>query len=150
MDDLTLILTLVGAALVLVDLVIPSGGLLSGAGIALLIERGLAALGVAVGWRWGLAAGGMVITVSLAVRYGERVTERLFPARIQTNVDRLVGSRCVVKRVEPQPIMIELEGDLWSARLAEDSPSPVVGGAARVVALDEQTPVIHCEGPLQA
>lgn len=143
MGDLTLILCVIGGILVVADLFIPSGGLLSGAGIAMLIERGLAALGVAAGWRWGLAAGGMMITVSLAVRYGERVTERLFPAKIQTNVDRLVGTRCVVKKVEGG-LKIELEGDLWSARLAEGSPPPEIGGEATVIALDEQTPVVRC------
>lgn len=146
MEDLTLIMVVAGVALVLVDLVIPSGGLLSGTGIALLIERGLASLGVAAGWRWALAGGGMVITVSLAVRYGERITERLFPARIHTNVDRLVGARCEIRKVEPGRLMIELEGDLWTARLADGSQPASVGAFARVVALDDQTPVVRC-GP---
>ena len=91
MDSWTLIIVIGALALVVLDVFIPSGGLLSGVGIAALIERGLEAVGVAGPVRWPMAAVGMLVTVAVVIRFGERLSESLFPARVRTNIDRLIG-----------------------------------------------------------
>jgi len=141
----TLVLLLFAISLIILDLFLPSGGLLAGTGIALILERGLAYLGVATSVRWPLAAVGMLVTVGMAIRFGERLSERLFPARILTNVDRLVGSEARVHRVEGEFLLIRLEGDLWKARVALDSPPVEPGDHVRVVALRDQVPIIKKE-----
>lgn len=141
--SLTLVLVLAAVALIVLDVFIPSGGLLSGTGIALLIERALDAGGVAAVVRWPLALAGMLVTVSLAVRYGERISEALFPARVRTNVDRLVGVVGRVRRIGDEGLVVDLEGDLWTARLADGSPPVGEGDPVQVVALVDQVPVVR-------
>ena len=143
MNELTLILCLVAVAAIALDLLVPTGGLLSGAGLAILIERLLNWAGVAAVVRWPLAALGMLVTVSLAIRFGERLSERLFPARIRTNVDRLVGLRGEVRALREGLPVVELEGDRWTARLAEGAEAVQVGDRVKVVALVEQVPVVR-------
>lgn len=140
METLTLVAVLGGLALIIVDLFVPSGGLLSGTGIALMIERGLAALGVASSVRWPLAGAAMLVTIGLVIRYGERLSERLFPPKIKTNLDRLIGLRGRVHRVDGP--VIELEGDLWTARLA--GPYALEAGEwIEVVDFVDQQPVVR-------
>lgn len=140
METLTLIAIIGGLGLVILDVFVPSGGMLSGVGIAVIIERGLEALGVAGSVRWPLAAIGMLATIGLVIRFGERFSEKVFPARIRTNLDRLVGLQGRVHRVEG-PI-VEIEGDMWPVRLAE----PCVveeGDLVEVIAFVDQLPVIR-------
>lgn len=140
METLTVIAIIGGLAMVVLDIFVPSAGLLSGAGIALIIERGLDALGVASSVRWPLAGLAMLATIGLVIRYGERFSERLFPAKIKTNIDRLVGMQGRVHRVDGP--VIELEGDLWTARL--DGPFRLeAGDAVVVVDFIDQVPVVR-------
>ncbi len=142
MSDTTLVLLCVAAVAVLLDLVVPSGGVLSGTGLALIIERVLNWAGVAAIVRWPLAGLGMLITVGLAIRFGERVSERLFPARVRTNVDRLVGLRGQVHGLREGAPVVIIEGDLWTARALDDAPL-AVGQTVQVVALVDQVPVVQ-------
>ncbi|MBU0553031.1 hypothetical protein KKF91_08865 [Myxococcota bacterium] len=143
---LTWSLLALGVALILLDIIVPSSGLLSGVGIALFVERGLNALGVGDAIRIPLAGIGMLITVGMAIRFGERLSERLFPARIRTNVDRLVGQRAEVHSQAGAKIVILLEGDLWTARLAEGAQAVERGDEVEIVALTDQVPVIRKRG----
>jgi membrane protein implicated in regulation of membrane protease activity len=138
-----MILCLVAAAAIALDLLVPTGGLLSGVGLAIVLERALNWAGVAPIVRWPLAAFGMLVSVSLAIRFGERLSERLFPARIKTNVDRLVGLRGEIRVLRDGHPVVELEGDLWTARLADGASEVGVGDRVKVVALVDQVPVIR-------
>ena len=140
METLTLIAIIGGLAMVVLDVFVPSGGLLSGAGIALIIERGLDALGVASSVRWPLAGLAMIVTIGLVIRYGERFSERLFPPRIKTNIDRMVGMRGRVHRVEGP--VIELAGDLWTAKL-EGAHRLQADEEVEVIAFVDQVPVVR-------
>lgn len=145
MDSWTLIIVIGGIALVILDVFIPSGGLLSGLGIAALIERGLDALGVAAPVRWPLAGVGMLVTVGVVIRFGERMSEALFPARIRTNFDRMVGLEGRVIRPADGGYLVEIEGDLWSVRVEGGAPL-AVGDAVVVVALKDQVPTVRPAG----
>ncbi|MCA9557437.1 MAG: hypothetical protein H6704_02335 [Myxococcales bacterium] len=142
MSDTTLVLLCVAAVAVLLDLVVPSGGLLTGTALALIIERVLNWAGVAAIVRWPLAGLGMLVTVGLAIRFGERISERLFPARVRTNVDRLVGLEGQVHALRAGAPIVALEGDLWTARSLDDAPL-AAGQTVRVVALVDQVPVVQ-------
>ena len=140
MDTLTVIAIVGGLAMVILDIFVPSAGLLSGAGIAIIIERGLDALGVASSVRWPLAGLAMLVTIGLVIRYGERLSERLFPARIKTNIDRLIGLQGTVRRVDGP--VVELEGDLWTAEL--DGPFRLaVGDVVAVIDFVDQIPIVR-------
>jgi membrane protein implicated in regulation of membrane protease activity len=141
-SDTTLVLLCVAAVAVLLDLVVPSGGLLTGTALALIIERALNWAGVAAIVRWPLAGLGMLITVGLAIRFGERISERLFPARVRTNVDRVIGLTGQVHALRDGAPVVSIEGDLWTARALDDAPL-AVGQAVRVVALVDQVPVVQ-------
>ena len=142
-SDTTLVLLIIAAVAVLLDIVVPSGGLLTGGAVALVLERLLNYAGVAPVVRWPLAAVALMITIGLAIRFGERLSQRLFPARIRADVDRLVGldGRMHGER-DGQPV-VEIEGVLWGARLAEGEPSPPGGARVRVVAVLDQVPVVR-------
>lgn len=133
----------VAIGLMLLDLVVPSSGLLSGAGIALLIERLLAEAGVAMSVRIPLAAIGMLASVSLAVRYGERISERLSPLKERTNVDRLVGLRGQVRKLGDGGPVVEIEGDLWTARAEGEV---AAGDMVEVIDMVDQVPTVRREG----
>jgi membrane protein implicated in regulation of membrane protease activity len=140
LETLTVIAIIGGLAMVILDMFVPSAGLLSGAGIAIIIERGLDALGVASSVRWPLAGLAMLATIGLVIRYGERFSERLFPAKIKTNIDRLIGLQARVHRLEGP--VIELEGDLWTAKL--DGPFRLeVGDVVDVVDFVDQVPIVR-------
>lgn len=142
MDTWTLVIVLSGLALVIMDVFIPSGGLLSGLGIAAIIERGLAAIGVAGSVRWPLAAVGMLATVAVVIRFGERMSEALFPARIKTNLDRIVGLPGRAVRPAEEGYLVEIEGDFWTAHV---EPGSVLtpGQAVVVVAFVDQMPLVR-------
>ncbi|MCA9539447.1 MAG: hypothetical protein KC620_11200, partial [Myxococcales bacterium] len=127
MSNQTLILLILALVALVLDIFVPSGGVLSGAAIAVVIERALAAAGVAAVVRIPLAAVGMVITVVIAIRFGERISERFAPLKARTNADRLRGLVGRVHRVDAEALVVELEGDLWNARLAEGA-APVQAG----------------------
>ncbi|MCA9526731.1 MAG: hypothetical protein KC549_10615 [Myxococcales bacterium] len=143
MDSWTLIIVIGALALVVLDVFIPSGGLLSGVGIAALIERGLEAVGVAGPVRWPMAAVGMLVTVAVVIRFGERLSESLFPARVRTNIDRLIGLEGRVQRLADGGPIVDLEGDLWTCRTAPDSPAPAAGARVVVEAMVDQVPVVR-------
>ncbi len=130
----------VAVALIVLDVFIPSAGMLSGAGIALLIERILAEAGVAWTVRVPLAAIGMMACVGLAVRYGERISERLSPLQERTNVDRLVGLRGEVTRMRDGDPVVDLEGDLWTSTAEGEV---VAGDLVEVTALVDQVPIVR-------
>ncbi len=130
----------VALALIALDVVVPSGGLLSGAGIALLLERALAEAGVAWAVRLPLAGAGMLLTVGLAVRYGERVSEWLSPLKERTNVDRLVGLRGTVRKLSDGGPVVEIEGDLWTCRAEGEI---AAGDEIEVVEMAEQVPIVR-------
>jgi len=142
-DTLTIILVCSALGLIVLDVFVPSGGILAGSGIAVLIERILAANGVIVEVRWPLAAVFMLLSVGLAVRYGERISESLFPARARTNVDRLVGIKGRVHRIREADLIVELEGDLWPARLEAGAGPVEKGDSVRVVALEDLVPIVR-------
>lgn len=137
----TWIMVLVAAGLIILDLFIPSGGLLAGTGTALLIERALDAAGVIAEVRWPLAGAGMLVTIALVVRYGERVSERIFPQKVRTNVNRLVGCSARVKRLTEDGAIIEVEGDLWTAALAPNVEAQV-GDIVVITELRDQIPIV--------
>ena len=147
MANTTLVMLIVAGVALVLDLVVHSGGILSGVAAALLIERGLDAAGVAAAVRWPLAGLGLAAVVATAVRFGERVSERLFPARARTNLDRMVGLVGRVHSVQGDLFVVDLEGDLWSSRL-ESGAAPTPGDRVRVVAFVDQVPVVRREeGP---
>ncbi len=131
----------VAVVLIVLDIFVPSGGLLTGAGLALLIERALEAAGVALSVRVPLAAVGMLGAVGLAIRYGERISDKVSPMRARTNVDRLIGLEGVVRRIGQQGPIVELEGDLWTVELPEGEVAP--GDRVRVTALVDQVPIVE-------
>lgn len=142
----TWIMVLVAVVLIVLDIFIPSGGLLAGTGIALLIERALDAAGVIAEVRWPLAALGMMATIALAVRYGERISEKLFPGQVKTNVDRLVGCAARVRRLTDDGVVVEVEGDLWTAQLAPNV-TVTVGQVLVVTELRDQVPIVAPQAP---
>lgn len=145
MSDLSWILLCLAFACFVLEVFIPSGGLLLGAGLGLLIERALDAAGVSAMARWPMAGVGLFVGIGLAARYGERLSDRLFPARIKTGVDRMVGLECRVRRAEGALWVVDIEGDLWTARLADGEPTPAPGEGLVVVGFVEQVPIIGRE-----
>jgi len=96
MDYLTWTFLVLGGLLVLVDFVIPSGGLISGAGISLLVMAALHHQGFEW-WVLGLVffpitIGSAIVIFKVAATGGSLLERWFIPDRIQSGVDALPGA----------------------------------------------------------
>ncbi|MGA1600443.1 MAG: NfeD family protein [bacterium] len=113
MDFLTWALLITGGLLLVLDLIIPSGGVLSGSGVALLVITGLNHLGVS-GWVQALVffpvmVGSTLILYKLASAGGSYLERWLVPTRLQSGVDALPGSTGVML----DAAHAQVRGDRW-------------------------------------
>ncbi len=113
MDLLTWAFLITGGALILIDVVLPSGGLLSGSGVALLVIMGLNHLGVAW-WVQGLVflpvmLGSTLVMYQLAAKGGSYLEQWLVPTRLRSGVDALPGATGVMLDASHA----QVRGDRW-------------------------------------
>ena len=133
MDTLTWTFLVVGGLLVLTDFFIPSGGLISGSGISLLVMAALHHHGFE--W-WVLVLVFFPVTIGSAIVFfkvaatGGSFLERWFvPDRIQTGVDALPGATGTML----DESHAQVRGDRWSIECVEPLQS---GDPIRVIALE--------------
>jgi len=133
METLTWTLIVIGGVLVLVDFVVPSGGLISGAGIALLVISGLNHLG----FEWWVQAlvffpvmiGSAFAIYKVAAAGGSYLERWFVPDRLQSGVDALPGATGTILDASHA----QVRGDRWSV----ESEEPLqAGDTIRVIALE--------------
>ena len=136
MDYLTWTFLVLGGLLVLADFVIPSGGLISGAGISLLVMAALHHQGFEW-WVLGLVffpitIGSAIVIFKVAATGGSLLERWFVPDRIQTGVDALPGATGTML----DESHAQVRGDRWNV----ESEDPLQSGdAIRVIALEGST-----------
>jgi membrane-bound serine protease (ClpP class) len=146
--DAFVVIAIFGFALLLAELLLPTGGLLAAIGVAGLVTAGVLAIGSDS--RTGEYLGAGLITVGLlSAASFYYVTRKVLAAHrstaVRTGIEELVGAVGEARTpVDPEG-RVWLEGTLWAARLAEGSPPARSGDRVMVEAVDGLTLVVRPE-----
>lgn len=142
------VIALIGFALLLAELLLPTGGVLAAVGAAGLVAGGIVALdsnsdGADV-------IGPALITLGvLSAGTFYFVTRKVIAAHrdqpVRTGSEELVGSLAEARTTIDPEGRVWLEGTLWSARLADPSGPARAGDRVRVEAVDGLTLVVRAQ-----
>lgn len=153
--DVFVAIAILAVALVLAELLLPTGGFLSGLGALALIAAGVVALTVdsesgASGWAGpGLITLG-VLSLAAAYLVGEKVLAAHRDEPVRAGYEELVGARAEARTSLDPEGQVWIEGALWRARLAGDGGPLRPGDRVRVEAVDGLTLVVQPEPPTEA
>jgi membrane-bound serine protease (ClpP class) len=140
------VIAVIGFGLLLVELLLPTGGILAALGIAGLTAAGVIALGSdseAADWAGGaLIALGVVSAVSFYF-----ITRKVIAAHreqpVRTGTEELIGAVAEARSSLDPEGQVWLEGTLWSARLVDGDPPVRLGDRVRVEAVEGLTLVVR-------
>jgi membrane-bound serine protease (ClpP class) len=142
------LIALIGAGLLLAELLLPTGGVLAVLGVIGLTVAGIAAFGsdsdVADYAGGALLALGLLSAVTFYF-----VTRKVWDAHrnepVRTGSEQLIGSAAEARSSIDPTGRVWLEGTLWSARLAAGASPIHAGDRVRVEAVDGLTLVVRPE-----
>jgi len=142
------IIALVAFAVLLAELLLPTGGLLAAVGAAGLIASGIVALNSDSSA--ADVAGPALITLgvlSAATFYfvARKVLVAHRDTPVRTGTEELIGSVAEARSTIGAEGQAWLQGTMWSARLADDAGPVAMGDRVRVEAVDGLTLVVRPE-----
>ena len=147
-----LVIALVAFALLLAELLLPTGGALAGVGAAGLIAAGIVALGSDSNAADYAGPALIALGVLSALTFffvARKVVESQVDNPAQTGREQMVGGLAEARSgIDPEG-KVWMEGTLWAARLASGADAIALGDRVRVEALDGLTLVVRPE-PQQA
>lgn len=140
------VIAVIGLGLLLIELLLPTGGLLAALGVAGLTVAGVLALGSnseAADWAGGalIALGAASAVAFYFITRKVIAAHRGRPAR--TGTEELVGSVGEARTDIGPEGRVALAGTIWSARLAGGDPPVRLGDKVRVEAVDGLTLVVR-------
>lgn len=153
--DVFVVIALAAVALLVAELLLPTGGVLSGIGALGLIAAGIVALTVdsdssASDWAGpGLITLG-VLSLITAILFGRKVLEAHRRQPVRTGTEELVGARAEARTSLDPDGQVWVEGSLWRARLAGDGGPLRPGDRVRIEAVEGLTLVVLPEPPAEA
>lgn len=153
--DVFVVIALAAIALLVAELLLPTGGVLSGLGALALIAAGVVALTVdadssASDWAGpGLITLG-VLSLVTAIVFGRKVLEAHRDQPVRTGSEELVGARAEARTTLDPDGQVWVEGSLWRARLAGDGGPLRPGDRVRIEAVEGLTLVVLPEPPSDA
>lgn len=153
--DVFVVIALAAIALLVAELLLPTGGILSGLGALALIAAGVVALTVdsdssASDWAGpGLITLGVLSFVT-AIVFGRKVLEAHRDQPVRTGSEELVGARAEARTTLDPDGQVWVEGSLWRARLSGDGGPLRPGDRVRIEAVDGLTLVVAPEPPADA
>lgn len=149
--DAYVVVALIGVALLLAELLLPTGGVLAILGVLGLVAGGVLAL--ASGSDSGEYIGGALIALGLvsAVSF-YFVTRKVIAAHrdepVRTGTEELIGSEAEARSPLDPHGQVWAQGTIWGARLVDDASSPVrTGDRVRIEAVDGLTLVVRPQTP---
>ena len=153
--DVFVVIALAAIALLVAELLLPTGGVLSGLGALALIAAGVVALTVDSDSSASEWAGPGLITLGVlsfvtAIVFGRKVLEAHRDQPIRTGSEELVGARAEARTTLDPDGQVWIEGSLWRARLAGDGGPLRPGDRVRVEAVEGLTLVVLPEPPSDA
>ncbi len=144
------VIALVGFALLLAELLLPTGGVLAALGAAGLIAGGIVALG-SDSSAADYAGPGLITLGILSAATFYFVARKVVAAHrdqpVRTGVEELTGATAEARsEIDPEG-KVWLEGTLWAARLANGSGPARLGDKVTVEAVDGLTLVVRPQAP---
>jgi membrane-bound serine protease (ClpP class) len=149
--DLFVLVALIGVALLLAELLLPTGGGLALLGAAGLVAAGVVALTADADSSASDWAGPALITLGVlsAISF-YFVTRKVLAAHreqpIRGGHEELIGATAEVRTSLDPEGQVWIEGALWRARLSDDGPPLRPGGRVTVEAVDGLTLRVRPEG----
>jgi membrane-bound serine protease (ClpP class) len=142
------IIALVGIGLLLVELLLPTGGVLAVLGVIGLTAAGIVAFSsdndIADYAGGGLIALGILSGITFYF-VSRKVYEAHRNERVRTGTEEMIGASAEVRSsVDPEG-QVWIEGAIWRARLAAGASPARVGDRVKVEAVDGLTLVVHPE-----
>lgn len=145
-----LVIALIGFALLLAELLLPTGGVLAAIGCAGLIAGGIVALGSDSSAADYAGPGLITLGVLSAITF-YFVARKVYAAHrdqpVRTGTEELTGATGEARSTIDPDGRVWLEGTLWSARLADGSSPAQVGDRVTVEAIDGLTLVVRSQSP---
>ena len=142
------VIALIGVGLLLVELLLPTGGVLAVLGVLGLTVAGVVAFGsdsdIADFAGGGLIALGIASGVTLYF-VSRKVLEAHRNERVRTGAEEMIGSTAEARTSIDPTGRVWLGGTLWSARLADGAAPVQPGDRVKVEAVDGLTLVVHPE-----
>lgn len=153
--DVFVAIALVAVAVLLAELLLPTGGVLSGIGAVGLIAAGVVALTVDADSSASDWAGPGLITLgvlSLVTAYvvGRKVLAAHRDEPVRAGYEELVGARAEARTSLDPEGQVWIEGALWRARLEGDGGPLRPGDRVTVEAVDGLTLVVRAGPPADA
>jgi len=153
--DVFVIVALVGVALLLAELLLPTGGALAGLGALGLVAGGAIALTAESDSTAADYAGPALITLgvlSIVTFYfvGGKVLAAQRDKSVRTGYEELIGASAEARTALDPEGRVWLEGTLWSARLTGGEARLRPGDRVRVEAIDGLTLLVRPEPPSEA
>ncbi len=141
-----IVIALVGFALLLAELLLPTGGVLAAIGCAGLIAGGIVALGSDSSAADYAGPGLITLGILSAVSFyfvARKVVEAHRDQPVRTGVEELTGATAEARSAIDPEGKVWLEGTLWAARLANGSGPARLGDRVTVEAVDGLTLVVR-------
>jgi len=153
--DVFVVIALIGVALLLAELLLPTGGVLAVLGALGLIAGGVVALTADADSSASDIAGPALITLGLlSIVSFYVVTRKVLAAHrdepVRTGSEELIGAPAEVRTSLDPEGQVWIEGALWRARLAGDGGPLRPGDRVKVEAVDGLTLMVRPEPPSDA
>ncbi|CAN5510093.1 hypothetical protein BH20ACT15_BH20ACT15_15350 [soil metagenome] len=147
--DVIIVIAAVAAALFLVELLLPTGGVLAIIGALGLIAAGILAFGEDGDYA-DYAGGGLIALGILSIATFFVITPKILSAHrdepVRTGWEELIGRDAKV-REQLNPVgSVWVEGALWRARVADEASPQAVGNRVRVDSVEGLTLVVSPAG----
>lgn len=147
--EIVFVIAGIAIALLLSEMLLPTGGLLAIIGAAGLVAAGVVALGddsdSAEYVGAGLITFGLLSLVS-AVIIGRKVLRAHRDEPIRTGWEEMVGKEAEVRETLNPDGQIWVEGALWKARVAEGEPEVGIGNRVQIESVDGLTLLVRPAG----
>jgi len=151
--DFFVVVALLGIALLVAELLLPTGGVLAGLGAAGLIAAGVIALGDDSGYADyagpGLIAFGILSLITFFV-VARKVLRAHRDEPVRTGSEELIGAGAEARSTLDPEGQVWIEGALWAARIADGVDSVQIGDRVTVDAVEGLTLVVRPAAAKQA
>jgi len=148
--DFYVVVALVGVALLLAELLLPTGGVLAVLGAVGLVAGGVLALQSDAGGADYIGPALITLGVLSAITFflvARKVFEAHHDTPVQTGTEELVGAIAEARSTLDPEGQVWIEGALWGARLANGTAAVRLGDKVRVEAVEGLTLVVRPESP---
>lgn len=146
--DFFVVVALIGVALLLAELLLPTGGVLAVIGALGLMAAGVLALESDAGERDVIGPALIALGVLSLISFyfiARKVIAAHRDQPVRTGSEELVGAIAEVRNQLDPEGQVWVEGALWRARLAGDGGPAQLGDRVRVEAVEGLTLVVHPE-----